>query len=87
MESNLIGAVVITSNTKSDFTHYDDETEDDQVKGMIVERIDDINSSTSYLVMDEDGKIYQTDSNDIDEIVSLNGNPSTYLKREREFKL
>lgn len=86
MESSLIGAIVISERMKSDFSHYDDEEEDEQVQGMIIEKIED-SSSTIYLVMDEHGKIYQTDHNEIERLVSFGGNPALYLKKEKEFKL
>jgi len=77
--SNLIGAVVKTNNMKSDFSHYDDNEDDVEVEGMIIERVEDTNG-VSYLVMDEDGLVYQTAFDDIDKVIRFGGNPATYLK-------
>jgi len=79
-KSNLIGAIVRTAQMKSDFSHYDDETEDTEVEGMIIEVIEDTDG-TSYLVMDEDGLLYQTDYNDLDKIIRFtDGNMANYLR-------
>lgn len=80
-KSNLIGAIVLTSNYKSNFDHYDDdEGEDEQVQGMIVERIDD-GTTTIYLVMDTQGRVCETDYSEIEKIISFGGTPSEYLKK------
>lgn len=85
MKSNLIGAIIKSSRMKSDFTHNDDndEEEDTEVVGMIIEMVEDDTSGTSYLVMDENGLVYQTEFNDIDRIISFGGNPTLYLKKQK----
>lgn len=90
MECNLIGAIVKSCKMKSDYSHVDyedDEDEDVEVEGMIVERVSE-GDCVSYLIMDQNGRVYQTDYDDIDKIMSFGGQPSDYLKpTKKPFKL
>ena len=87
MECNLIGAIVKSCKFKSDYSHFDDDEDDVEVEGMIIERVSE-SDCVSYLIMDENGKVYQTDYDDIDEIISFGGKPSEYLKpKDKKFEL